>query len=260
MLGSNYTQQRAPHGQSVTIPFSQPPTITHTAPPLVAFNFTAGFVYEFETASVLGQQLGYGQLQSTPSELSANVSVTVFPHEVGARVMGRISIEQTLPLILQQEGPPSLSITISDALGGVVIARTQLRINPSPPLFDRSDYVFSLNEGSGRGTFLGPIRLIDPNGGDTMLIPTIIPAENQSSFFSIVPSHLSSPEQDSNDAFSSFQLLVLVEPDYERMQVERLRLQVVDRDDPFLTSTATVTVNIMPVNEFSPTFVTNRYP
>ena len=238
----------------MVVPFTQPPTITHTAPPLVAFNITAGFVYEFETVSMLGLELAYGQLQSMPQELGSNISVTVFQHDVGARITGRISIEQTLPIILQRDALPSLSIAISDPLGGMVVARTELMINPSPPLFDRSDYVFSLDEVTSNGMLLGPIRLIDPNRGDVVAAPVIIAPEGQPRYFIVIPC----PEADPDSIYSCFHLLVSFQFDYEHVQNVSVQLRSEDRADPSLTSTATVTVNIMPVNEFTPRFIMNR--
>ena len=257
---SNYTQQRAPHGESVVVSFTQPPTITHTAPPVLPFDISADFAYILETTSVLGRQLSFGEIQSSPPELSANVSVTIFEHNVGARVMGRVSIQWTLPLILQLEEPPSLSVAVSNDVGGVVIARTELRINPSPPLFERSEYVFNLAEGTSTGELLGPIRLIDPNRGDNILVPTIISSENGTipRFFDVIPT-LPALESDSDDVYKSFYLVARFQFDYEVIEVVRFRLLSEDHHDPSLTSVAMVTVNIMPVNDFTPTFIVNRF-
>lgn len=255
VTNSNYTQISSPHRELVTIPFTQPPTITHTAPQIVSFDIMYDFVYDFETSSELGQQLSYGQLIATPPELSDDANITFFQHDIGVRVMGRISIDATLPVIIQQGIVPSLSITITDAFRGMVIASTRLHINPSPPLFDRPHYVYDVAENTSTGVLPGPIRLIDPNGGTNLLTPMITRNEpGTSEFFSVVAAGLF----DAPHAYFSYDMLIQHRFDYEQIERVDFQLVAVDAEDDTLTSTATVRVNILPVNEFSPRFVMTR--
>lgn len=255
---SNYTQVSDPHREVVTIPFNQPPTITHTAQRGLSFNITLEFVYQFMTSSSLGLQLSYGQLLATPPELSSDVNITIFPHETGARVMGRISIDKTLSIIIQRDLTPSIAIPIRDALGGVVIAATELRINPSPPLFDQPHYVFSINENSQ--VLLGPIRLIDPNGGTNLITPVILDnPQGAERLLDIVedPFTISSPNM--IPAYFTYNLVVLHPFDYEQTQALDFVVEAQDFEDTLLSSTATVIINILSVNEFSPVFILTRF-
>jgi hypothetical protein len=198
---------------------------------------------------------------AVPPALADDANITVFQHQTGVRIMGRISILETLPVILQQMATPSLSVAISDTHGGVVIATTLLEINSSPPLFDHSHYTYDLAENISRGSFLGPIRLIDPNG-EQITAPIITSSSNQgaSLIFSVVGSEfsrLSDPEP-SFTAFSSYSLLVNTELNYEQHQVFEFQLVATDIQDSSLVSTATVNVNILPLNEFTPVFLILR--
>lgn len=191
-----------------------------------------------------------------PTELSADVNISVLPHSIGARVMGVVSVNSALPAILEQEVMPTLSVAITDALGGVVIATTRLSINPSPPLFERSHYNFEVVEGTSRGVLLGPIRLIDPNGGTSLLTPSITPNEQgTSSFFSIITTDFA-PQP--HHAYFSYDLVVQHQFDYEQVQQVSLQLVAVDLQDQSLSSSASVTVNILPLNEFTPHFLMPR--
>lgn len=255
VFNSNYTQITSPHLELVTIPFTQPPTITHTAPPFLSFDITATFIYTLEATSTLGQTLSYGPLQATPTQLSTDANITVLPHGTGARIMGGVTIDTTLPAIIQQELAPSISVTISDSFGGVVIATTQLRINPSPPLFDQPHYDFSVLEETSRGMFLGPIRLIDPNGGQNLLTPTIAPNEQgTSTLFSLVSTDFT----DQIHAYFNYDLVVQHQFNYEEIQVVDLQLIAVDLEDQSLSSSASVRIDILPVNEFTPQFIMPR--
>ena len=204
-------------------------------------------------------------MTAVPPALANDTSITVFPHNIGARVVGRISLQQTLPTIVGEMLTPSLSVAISDPLGGVVIATTQLQINPSPPLFDSSHYSFNVLENSSRGTLLGPVRVIDPNGGPTRP-PTVVPNDLSAQLiFSVIDARFSrmsdspdAPPPSSSAAYSSYNLLVNHQFNYEQIRMLEFQLMVMDAIDNSLTSIATVRVDILPVNEFPPVFTVPR--
>ncbi len=263
VLNSNYTQISSPHHEIVVVPFTQPPTITHMAPLIVYFDIKQSFMYGIQTESILGQQLTYHQLSTVPPELSQFVNITMQQHEweVRATIEGRVSISEVLPIIILNGLVPTISIPISDASGGMIVINTTLRINSSPPLFDQPSYNFSLPEDSSRLTLLGPIQLIDPNtfsGGASLITPRIATTNMEASqLFSII----SAPPESSNEmsAYSSYDILALSQFDYERVQFIDFQLEAMDVEDATLTSTATVRVDILPVNEFSPRFMSDRY-
>ena len=256
VFNSNYTQTSAPHQKVVTVPFTQPPTISHTAPSSTFFDITSVFTYQLQTRSNLGQPLTFGAIATNPPGFSGDVNITVLEHDTGANIVGRISISTVLPTIVLNNLIPTVTVPIMDTLGGLVLATTQLRINPSPPIFEHAQYIFSIEENS-RGIMLGPIRLIDPNGALNQPIPTI--SRNQdgaSQLLAIIPKF---SDSDVTSAYSSYNILVQHRFDYEQIQVIEFQMVAVDSEHRELSSTATVRINITPVNEFSPRFIMNRF-
>ena len=172
------------------------------------------------------------------------------------QIKALVAIDTTLPIIVEQEVTPSFSVVITDTFGGVIIATTELRINPSPPLFEQPQYIFDIPEETSRGMFLGPIRLIDPNGGRSLLTPTITPnAEGTSTFFDVIGEDFT----DETRAYFTYELVVLHQFNFELVRTVNFDLVARDLEDQSLTSSASVMVNVIPVNEFTPQFVTSRY-
>ena len=256
MINSNYAQTQTSHKEIATIHFTQLPTITHTAPSAILVDITSSFVYELVATSILGQNLFFGPVVALPNELAHDINITVFPHNTGAHVIGQISLDRTLPSIVMKQITPSISIPLSDTSGGIVFATTQLLINPSPPLFEHPYYSFDLIENTSRGMFLGPVRTIDPNRNSDQLLPTILAnSQGAHQLFTISPSPAT---HESIPAFSSYSIVVLFQFDYELIQEIDFEIVAVDSADTSLSSMATVRVNILPVNEFAPVFVTSR--
>ena len=168
-------------------------------------------------------------------------------------VSGVISIGRVLPLIVQQRLPATIVIPIEDATyGGVMYVPTRLNIRPSPPLFDQSLYEYSVLESSSNH-FLGPFSLIDPNG-DTISVPDT----NASNWFTVSPNTPLSDDT-SPRPYSYFDILILVNLNYEQTHSFSFTMTATDSVDPTLSSVAMVTINVLPINEFSPVFRSSRY-
>ena len=255
MVNSNYTQVQDPHKETVIVPFIQPRTISvMSVPPSIHIDVTSPFSYQMSATSQLGQNLYLGQLVTFPSDLSQDVNITSNNqgHSLALLISGQISLNRTLPnIVLNYSTIPFLSIPISDDAGGIVYATTQLLINQSPPIFEYSHYEFNFLESMPRGATLGPIRTIDPNGYSNVVLPTIStdPSGNHQVFTVAL-----SPD-DQVPPYSTYVIVVLLEFDYELTQQRNFEVVAVERTDNSLRSTATVQVNILPVNEHSPVFV-----
>ena len=258
VVNSNYSQEGDVHRESVLIPFSQPPTISLTSPPSTTIDVTAPFSYRISAASQLGQNLNIGSLATSPDELAQDVNITVISHQghnLVLQVSGQISLDQTVPAIaLNSSVVPFISVPIQDAVGGVVLASTQLLLNPSPPLFEFLHYEFSLAENAFRGSMLGPIRTLDPDGQASTTPPVIVDnSAGDHQTFTVIES-LDAP----SPPYTTYFILSTIEFDYELVQHRNFEIVAVDSRDASLNSSATVRVNILPVNEFPPVFVVNR--
>ena len=255
VANSNYSHSSTVHRYILIIPFSQPPTITHTAPSIKDVNVGEIFLYTFMVASSLSRsiQLDLGQPATTPSELLDNITISSQQDLSVVSVSGVISIDRVLPLVVQQRLPATIAIPIEDGTnGGVVYVPTQLNIRPSPPLFNQRSYEYSVLESSSNH-FLGPFTLIDPNG-DTVSVPDT----NASIWFTVSPNNPSSDDT-SPGPYSYFDILILVNLNYEQSPSFSFIMTATDRVDPALSSVATVTINVLPINEFSPVFRSPRY-
>lgn len=226
------------------ISFSQPPTITHTAPPTLSVQVGIIFSYQFTGSSALGQTLNFGELTTDPQGLVDNVSIAIAGTE--ATVSGMISLSRDLPIILENNTSPSISIPIIDTYGGVLVASTQLVIEQSAPLFNQDYYEFSTVEGS-TGVRLGPIPIADPNG-NSINLPVIV-EDVESKLFRVIFGQAAG-------IFTNVLLLADLTLDYERFQEFNFHITVQDADNSSLSSQATVKVIVIPVNEFSPVFQT----
>ena len=101
---------------------------------------------------------------------------------------------------------------------------------------------------------LGPIRLIDPNGVSNFH-PVITSNNSASQLFQIIPD----VEHSISGPYSTYNILAQYQFDYEQIQMFNFEMVVLDSEDNMLSSTATVQINITPVNEYSPVFLNDRY-
>ena len=249
VASSNYSHSSAVYKYYVAIPFHQPPTITHTAPPMYEINVGETFSYSFTVTSSLSQTvLDVEQLETTPPQLLSDVTISPRLDINAISVTGVVSINRVLPLIVQQGTPATIVIPVEDtANGGVVYVTTQLTIRPSPPLFDQIIYEYNVSEKS-IDHLLGPFSLIDPNGDP---ISTPVSSTNQFGIFS----HANQPP---SQPYSYFDILIFVRLNYEQHTSFSFNMSITDAVVPTLFSVAMVTVNVLPANEFSPVFVVNQ--
>lgn len=244
--GSNYTNTFLPPKQSLAIPFEQLPTITTTPPDSVIVPVDVSFTYDFISTSNLGLPLSYGPVTTLPPELSTDIVMTMRGSRNQVEMTGTISSNRVLPIILEQAVVPTISIPVIDSIEGTVIATTELHIQQSPPIFDQSHYEFNTLEESGNGVEFGPISILDPNG-DLVDAPVILsPLESQ--LFRVIPVRSTSP------VYTTFSLLSVSKFDYELTTMYEFELVARDRVNTTLYSQASVQVNVLPRNEFPPTF------
>ncbi len=161
-----------------------------------------------------------------------------------ATVSGLISLSRDLPLILENNGIPLISVPIMDTYG-VAIASTQLVILQSAPLFSEARYEFESLEES-IGARVGPILIVDPNG-DALSLPEI---EGSQRFRVILG--------DVAGIFTNVFLLADLKLDYEQAQEYDFFMTVTDSGNSSLSSRASVRVNVLPINEFNPFFQTSE--
>jgi hypothetical protein len=252
VASSNYSETSTVHRYILSIPFHQPPTITHTAPPNYDVTVDNTFTYSFTVMSSLGITLDLGRPMTTPPELFDDIMITPQFELNRITISGTISLNGTLPFIVQQGTPAKITLSIEDDNnGGVVYIETQLMLRPSPPLFNQSSYEYSISE-VGSNLVLGPFAVIDPNGGS---IST--PSTNTSSLFTVFP-HIPSNDDNLPEPFSYFDILVRVNLNYEQQSIFYFTIIATDTVSPTLSSTALVTVHVLPVNEHSPTFLINQ--
>ena len=247
MASSNYSETSTVHRYILSIPFHQPPTITHTAPP--NYDVTVGntFTYSFMVMSSLGSTLDLGGPATTPPELYDDIMITPQFELNQITISGTISLAGSLPFIVQQGTPAKITLPIEDdANGGVVYVETQLMLRPSAPLFNQSTYEYSIPE-EGSNRIVGPFAVIDPNGD-----PISAPSTN-TSLFTIFP-HIPSSD-DLLAPYSYFDILVLVNLNFEQRSMFSFTIIATDTVSPSLSSTALVTVRVLPVNEYSPVFL-----
>ena len=200
--------------------------------------------------SLLGNTLDLGRPMTTPPELFDDIIITPQLDLNMITISGIISISRALPFVVQQGTPATITLPVEDDNnGGVIFVETQLMLRPSPPLFNQSTYEYSISEDSSN-RFLGPFAVIDPNGG------SISTPSSNTSLFTVI-SHVST---DGNlpGPYSYFDIVVLVNLNYEQRSTFYFMMTVADSVSPTLSSTAFVTVNVLPVNEYSPVFLVDQ--
>ncbi len=243
--GSNYTSVSPPVHRYLTISFNQPPTIMHTAPSDISVQVGASFSYQFTVSSALGQVLTFGELTTYPPGLVEDVNIAIDGTE--ATVSGLVSLTRDLPLILENDGIPMISVPIMDTYG-VAVASTQLVIAQSAPLFTQARYEFEAKEGR-IGVRLGPIKIVDPNG-DMLNLP-IIEESTEAGLFIVI-------FLDTLEIFTNVYLLADLTLDYELFQEYDFFMTISDTSNSSLTSRTSVRVSVIPVNEFHPFFQTSE--
>ena len=211
------------------------------------------FTYNIIISTFLSrpEQLIFGQPITQPPELATDVNITTSENRAAATVAGVISLDRVLPIIVQRNIIPFVSIPIFDNYGGLVVIETLLHIPMESPIFNQSDYTFSLLEESGSGTMVGQISLIDPNGHH-IAVPSVVD-QIAAGYFLILPSAVSTLSP-----YTVFDIVTQLRVDYEQHNSFSFEVSVADTVDLTLTSAATVTVNILSVNEFVPLFVEDR--
>ena len=188
---------------------------------------------------------------TTPPELYDDIIITPQFELNQITISGTISLAGSLPFIVQQGTPARITLPIEDdANGGVVYVETQLMLRPSPPLFNQSTYEYSIPE-VGSNRIVGPFAVIDPNGD-----PVSAPSTN-TSLFTIFP-HIPSNDDQLPEPYSYFDILVLVNLNYEQHSMFSFAITAIDAVSHTLSSTALVTINVLPVNEHSPVFLINQ--
>ncbi len=225
----------------------------------ITIDVTMPFSYQVTSTSQLGQNLNVGQVETFPSILAQDISIRTVDnhgHTLILQIAGRVSLNSTLPQIVLNNSIPYISIPVTDDIGGVIYITTHLIIAPSPPIFEFPYYEFDLSENTFRGMTLGPIRTIDPNGQTRAILPVV--TTNNSTGDHQLFRVTESPSSDESPPFSTYAILVLIEFNYEVEQQRNLELVAVDSMNPTLSSSATVRINILPVNEFPPVFVQNK--
>ena len=199
--------------------------------------------------SLLGNTLNLGQPLTTPPELFDYITITPQLDLNMITISGIISINGALPFIVQQGTPAMIALPVEDDdNGGMVYAETWLMLRPSPPLFNQSTYEYSISEDSSN-RILGPFAVIDPNG-DSIATPS-----SNTSLFTIL-THIS--DDNLPGPYSYFDIFVLVNLNYEQQSMFSFAIVVTDTISRTLSSTALITVNVLPVNEHSPMFLVDQ--
>jgi hypothetical protein len=188
---------------------------------------------------------------TTPPELLDDITITPQLEVNRITISGMISLNGALPFIVQQGTPAKLTLSVEDNNnGGVVYIETRLMLRPSPPLFNQSTYEYSIPEASDN-RLLGPFAVIDPNGGSVST-----PSTNTSLFTTLT--HIPSGDDNLPPPYSYFDILVLVNLNYEQQSIFYFTIIATDTVSPTLSSIALVTVHVLPVNEHSPTFLVDQ--
>lgn len=205
------------------------------------------FSYQLTVSSALGQTLTFGELTTYPQGLLEDLSIVINGTE--ATVSGLVSLSRDLPLILQNNSSPIISVPIMD-IHGVAIASTQLVIVQSAPLFSQPHYEFEAFE-ERTGVMLGPIPIVDPNG-DTVSLPEIEEEAEAKLFRVIFGLPVVSGIFTNVFLFADFRL------DYEQFQEFDFFLTISDSGNSSLSSRTSVRVSVLPRNEFHPFFQTSE--
>ena len=239
MLGSNYTNTDEPFKQTAAIPFYQPPTITVDAPSNINVRANTSFSFQVSSTSALEVPLQYGTLVTSPPPLVNDLTLTSYSNGV-VTIRGMISLSMLSQIIQLQITVPTVTVRVADTFGGTIVHTTAILIQESAPIFNQSGYVFNIPESEHRPT-VGAFSVIDPNT-DPLDSPQLVPPNSN---FRIVPT--STPctvcEYTIFNIMSRF--------DYETQTQYNLVVEVQDSLNRSLRSSATMTINVLPVNEYA---------
>ena len=248
--GSNYRYTSEPFKQTAEVSFQQPPTITIHSPSEVSVDVTSSLSYRIEASSalMLSVPLRFENFRTTPQDLQSDLALDAGTGEV----TGVISIGSVAEII-DTAVTPSFSADVVNEYGGFVVHTVTIRFNPSAPLFNQTHYAFSILEEQSSDSMIGTVAVIDPNDseGDGVSFP----------FFTdpaVVDKFLILPRGPSA-AYYLYDILAIHSFDYEEQTAHDLEIGITDLDDPSLSSTAMVTINIISVNEFTPQLNFPRY-
>ena len=247
VVGSNYTHTSKPFKQTALISFWQPPTILIQSPHSISIDIRDPLSYQIMASSVISTiPLIYSNLETTPVELKNDVTVDDNTGEVS----GMISVN-TLDKILDLDSAPSIAVRITDEYGGFIVHTVALLIQESAPLFNQSYYTFSIPENQTNAQIAGIVTLIDPN--DDRINHPFFTNDSARDLFLIVPAG-----QYQVGHFTRYEVNSIQQLDYEEQTEYIEQIAVTDSEDPSLTATAIIRVNVQPVNEYSPAFDLNR--
>ena len=247
MPGSNYTNTGEPFKQTAAIPFYQPPTITVDAPSNISVRANTSFSFQVSSTSALGVPLQYGTLVTNPPQLTNDLTVSS-PFNRVLTIRGTLSLSMLSQIIQLQITVPTVTVRVTDTFGGTIVRTTAILIQESAPIFNQSGYVFNILENQHTPS-VGAFSVIDPNT-DPLHSPQFV-APN-SNFFIV---STSAPPC----TVCEYTILTTMPSfDYEMQTQYNLVIEVQDSLNQLLRSSATVTINVLPVNEFPPVFTQLR--
>lgn len=247
MPGSNYTNTGEPFKQTAAIPFYQPPTITVDAPSNISVRANTSFSFQVSSTSALEVPLQYGTLVTNPPQLANDLTVSS-PFNQVLTIRGTLSLSMLSQIIQLQITVPTVTVRVTDTFGGTIVHTTAILIQESAPIFNQSGYVFNIPENEPT-VMIGTFSVIDPNT-DPLGSPRFDPPNNN---FPIVLS--SSPPC----TVCEYTILTTMPSfDYETQTQYNLVIEVRDLLNHSLRSSATMTVNVLPVDEYAPVFTQLR--
>ena len=246
MLGSNYTNTDEPFKQRAAIPFYQPPTITVDAPSNISVTANTSFSFQVSSTSALEVPLQYGTLVTSPPQLANDLALTSSSNGV-VTIRGIISLSMLSQIIQLQIMVPTITVRVTDTFGGTVAHTTAILIQESAPIFNQSGYVFNIPENQHRPT-VGAFSVIDPNTDPLDSPQFVSPNSNFRIVLSSTPCTVCE--------YTIFTIMSMF--DYETQTQYNLVVEVQDSLNRSLRSSATVTINVLPVNEFPPVFTQLR--
>ena len=204
---------------------------------------TSSLSYHIEASSALtlSTPLHFENFRTIPQDLQSDLSLDADTGEV----TGVISIG-SLAEIINATVTPSFSADVVNEYRGFVVHTVTIQFNPSAPLFNQTHYTFSILEEQSSDSMIGTVAVIDPNNnkGDGVNFPSFTDPAAADKFLILPRGPL--------EAYYLYDVLVIHSFDYEEQTAHDLEISIVDLDDPLLSSTAMVTINVLSVNEFTP--------
>jgi len=242
--GSNYTHTSEPFKRTAVIPFHQPPTIIADSPSNISVKTNISFSFQISSTSNLDVQLRYDHLVTTPPELANDITFDVSPSGRVATISGVVSLRTLSQILKQHVNIPTISIRVTDTYGGYIVPTTELLIQDQAPIFNQSQYIFNIPENKHL-TIIGTFSVIDPNS-DPLDTPQFDPPN---------PSFLILLARPGPCTVCEYQILTTMPSfDHEEQMQYNFQIVVHDVENRSLSSSATMTINVLPVNEYAPEF------